>query len=138
MASQAKKTSSKKADDPSPVERNVIDFNAFRERAKDVDAPKTHDIAPYVVGPVEAKWPTDLRHEIALINAMRAMNNGTDEYAFLDILRILFGDAGFRYLLDQFNKESDKYVLLVGLVRNVTDHFQGQGASKVPGGTPAS
>lgn len=124
---------------------NVINFNEFRERAKGLSIPDRRNVEPYVLGPdqgfaepITAAWPDDLEREIGLINAIRAMDNHVDELAFIDVVRILFGESGFRYILRVFDTQPDKYTLLTGLVLQVLDHFRGQGAGSVPGGTPAS
>lgn len=148
-ASSPKKSTPKKATPRSAEKRqadNVVDFNEFRKRAEGLELPDNRAVMdPYVLGPdqgftetIEARWPADLENEIALINAIRAMDNHVDDLAFIDVVRILFGESGFRYILRVFNTQPDKYALLTGLVLSVIDHFRGQGAGAVPGGTPAS
>ncbi|MFE2998664.1 hypothetical protein ACFXG4_27135 [Nocardia sp. NPDC059246] len=140
---QPRKTTARKtvaAERPaSPHREKIVAFEDLRERARasNLYLKSAADSEPFVLGPergfdppIEVNWPSSLLAREDFDIASRR----TDIFG---MLRILLG-SDFRRVLEAFDRLSDSEELLVGLTMRIVDHFNGVGASDVPGGTPAS
>jgi hypothetical protein len=123
----------------SPREERIEAFEEFRRRAQrsPLSTARLREVEPYVLGPdkgfdppIAIAMPTGLVELSAFDQAWRA----SDPFS---MLRILLGSEYLR-VLRAFDTQPDAMDLLSGLAMAVTDHFLGQGASDVPGGSRAS
>jgi hypothetical protein len=143
MPPRARTTPTKKTSKPEDARQQQIQaFEHLRQRASKSPFSASKVMAgqaePYVLGPdkgfdppISVSQPTGLRNLEALDNAWRARD-------MFGILRVMMGSIQYERVVAQFDQYPDAWDLLVGLVMDITDHFQGAGASEVPGGTQAS
>lgn len=144
MPPRARNTPAKKAAESEDAARQqqIQVFEHLRQRASKSPFSASKVMAgkpePYVLGPdkgfdppITVTQPTGLRNLEALDNAWRARD-------MFGILRVMMGSAQYERVVAMFDQYPDAWDLMVGLVMDITDHFQGAGASEVPGGTQAS
>lgn len=114
----------------------VQDFEFLRQRANGFEL-FTGQREPYVLGPehgfdppLVAKFPERLSQQVELDVASRRGDT-------VAILHILLGDQ-LLPVVRKFEAFGDAERLLGGLMLRIMDHFLGDGAGDVPGGSPAS
>lgn len=133
----AKKAAPRKAE---ATEAKVFNFEQFRDRAATVPRGTrraAQKMEPYVLGPdqgfdppITVQFPTTLTGRVQVDQLSRR----DDIYG---LLQVLMGGQ-FMRVVATFDQFDDGEELLLGLAYKILDHFYGQGAGDVPGGTPAS
>lgn len=136
------------------AEANLANFEAFRDRARGVrfNSART-DIAPYIIAAddladglksdVVFRMPESLPERVAFTRISSMVRRGQSD-VIPDLLAMLCGETDFYRILRAFDAAApvgDKDAadqLLFGLAITVIEHFSGQGAADVPGGTTAS
>ncbi len=137
--STARKAPAKKVA-PKTVEARVFQFEEFRDRASTVPRATRKpaaEIKPYVLGrdqgfdpPITVQFPKDLTGRVR-VDQLSRQND------IFGLLQVLMGGQ-FMRVVQTFDQFDDGEELLIGLAYRILDHFYGQGAGDVPGGTPAS
>lgn len=118
---------------PSPHRAEIEAFEEFRDRARRSGlslVTREPFAVPGFDPPVHAHWPKSLAAREEFDQAVRHLN-------VFSALRITLGDDYAR-VLAAFDALDDGETLLIGLYMRIIDHFNGPGASDVPGGSPAS
>lgn len=135
-----KRAAAKKA---SPRQKQVENLRAFEEYRRRAHAANMslkldgNDAEPYLLGPEQGFDPP-----IALVPPKGLVESEQFDRAMrsndvFGALRQLLGSEYMR-VLQAFDTQDDAPDLLIGLLLAATDHFKGQGATAVPGGTRAS
>lgn len=130
----AKKTPAAAAAVDKTAER-IDKFEAMRARARSSPFEIRGHVEPLVLDafdpPVTARYPASLEAKLELDEAAANMRIAA-------ILRIYLGGEQFARVVRAFDKFDDPEALLLGLVLQLLDHFNGSGAGDVPGGSQAS
>ncbi|MGS2805330.1 hypothetical protein [Nocardia sp. MW-W600-9] len=134
MPPTQRKPAAKRTTPRKTIEQKVVAFEELRARAGGRQLTQV-EVPPYEVPgfdpPLIVRWPDSVAGQVALDIAARSS----------DVSGFLFAALGYQDLarvLAAFNPLPDASSLLYGLFLSIQDHFLGQGAGDVPGGTPAS
>lgn len=131
-----KRAPAKKA---APRQRNVQSFEEYRRRAHaaNMSLKLDNDAEPYLLGPEQGFDPPIAMVPPKGLVASEQFDRAMRANDVFGALRQLLGSEYMR-VLEAFDTQDDAPDLLLGLLLAATDHFKGQGATEVPGGTRAS
>ena len=131
----AKKVPAKDAPADVTTAERISKFDALRARARSSPFEIRGAVEPLVLDafdpPVIARNPDTLEAKLELDEATASMR-------FAAVLRIYLGGEQFVRVVREFDTFDDPEALLLGLVLQLFDHFNGPSAGDVPGGSQAS